>query len=142
MKPIVFEEQNRTFVAQGCEELPAYQDDHQIISCWEMTFEDKIHALFFGKIWLAVVGDAHPPVWLAATRTVFISDPDNADEELLAKMGKYRDRKIAQFIKQHYGDEAMELNLLVQSLADFFDWMVVDANSELGLDSKQMSTKS
>lgn len=49
--------------------LRVYSDGQQCISCWKMTWRERLSALFFGRVWLAVLGgQTQPPVWLWATR--------------------------------------------------------------------------
>lgn len=64
MKPIEFKEQNTTFIADGCGDLPAHKGGGQIISCWKGTITDRIRYLFTGKIWFSVLGKSQPPIWL------------------------------------------------------------------------------
>jgi len=64
MDPIKFKECNTTYVADGCEDLPAYKDDTQIISCWSMTLVERFKVLITGKIWYSVLGQQQPPVWI------------------------------------------------------------------------------
>lgn len=64
MKPIKFEEQNITYVAEGCGDLPAHKAEHQIISCWELTEKEKEEVQKTGVVWLSVFGQQQPPVWL------------------------------------------------------------------------------
>lgn len=81
MKPIAFTEQ--TVVLQPNPNqmeiddlpvgtLPIFTDGNQVISCWGLTFWERLRVLWFGKIWLGVhSGHTQPPVWLAAERTMF-----------------------------------------------------------------------
>ena len=65
-----FKEQNIFFTKpesmtdEECGSLPAYRGEGQIISCWKLTEEDMKKLQETGVIWLAVVGDQQPPVWL------------------------------------------------------------------------------
>ena len=40
MNPIQFKEQNVTYIAEGCNDLPAHKVKDQIISCWKLTKEE------------------------------------------------------------------------------------------------------
>ncbi len=78
MKPIEFPEANKTLVKpQGmtdeeCGPLPVFNDGQQSISCWKMTWRERLAALFFGRVWLFVYfGETQPPVQLEAMETVF-----------------------------------------------------------------------
>ena len=44
-------------------DLPAYRADHQTISCWRMTWRERLTVLFTGRVWLHVVGH-QPPVYV------------------------------------------------------------------------------
>lgn len=71
MKPIKFIEQNTTYVAEGCMELPAHKAEHQIISCWQLTDKEIDEVQRTKIVWLSVMGLQQPPVWLGA-ETPFI----------------------------------------------------------------------
>lgn len=71
MKPIKFEEQNTNYIAEGCRDLPAYKAEDQIISCWELTDKEKEEVQKTGVVWLSVLGQQQPPVWLGV-ETPFI----------------------------------------------------------------------
>lgn len=45
-------------------DMPAYRDKTQSISCWKLTFWERVRALFTGRIWLYVLGDGQPPVYV------------------------------------------------------------------------------
>lgn len=62
MKPVDFAGRNRTYVAEGCGDLPIEDDGLQLISCWEMTWRERFSALIFGRVWLSLAGKEHPPV--------------------------------------------------------------------------------
>ena len=66
MKPIKFKEQNITYVADGCGDLPAHRAEHQILSCWELTDKEKEEVQKTGIVWLSVFGHQQPPVWLGS----------------------------------------------------------------------------
>lgn len=79
MEPIQFPQSNKVLARpQGmtdeeCSPLPVFNDGTQSISCWKMTWRERIAALFFGKVWLFVVyGPTQPPVLLLAKKTVFL----------------------------------------------------------------------
>ena len=49
--------------------LPVYTDGEQCISCWQMSWRERLSALFFGRVWISVLsGRTQPPIWLLATR--------------------------------------------------------------------------
>ncbi len=74
MKPVKFKGMNAKFIApQGmtvdeCADLPAYRSDDppMIVSCWELTEDERIDIANKGRLFLGVMGTAMPPVWIAA----------------------------------------------------------------------------
>ena len=64
MNPIQFKEQNVTYIAEGCNDLPAHKAKDQIISCWKLTKEELEQINKTGVIWFSVMGQSQPPVWL------------------------------------------------------------------------------
>lgn len=63
MKPIKFKEQNITFAENQPEyqPLPAFKDrDGVVISCWQMSFKERMKVLFTGKIWLLLMSFNKP----------------------------------------------------------------------------------
>lgn len=80
MKPIKFEEANKNLTKpnsmseQECGSLWVYNDGNQCISCWKMSFRQRIKALLHGRVWLSVLsGSSQPPVWVDCCKTVFES---------------------------------------------------------------------
>lgn len=78
MEPTKFKEANRDLLKpenmtdEECRSLPVYTDGRECISCWKMTWKDRIKALLYGKVWLSVLsGRTQPPVWLQCEKTVF-----------------------------------------------------------------------
>lgn len=67
MKPVKFEDVNAKLIAPGYGELPVIQTkDNGIVSCWEMSEEEKKKEFEkTGKIWLTVIGLKHPPVCMS-----------------------------------------------------------------------------
>lgn len=57
MKPIKFKECNIEFAKNQPEynNLPAFKDNSalgKVITCWELSFKERLRVLFFGKVWL------------------------------------------------------------------------------------------
>ncbi len=73
MKPIKFEEQNITYVADGCLDLPAHRAVDQIISCWKLSDKEKEEIQRTGIVWFSVMGQQQPPIWLGI-ETPFIKE--------------------------------------------------------------------
>ncbi len=73
MKPVAFEEANKTLTKPAgmadseCGPLPTYTDGATCISCWGLTWRERLRVLFTGRVWLGVLsGQAQPPVWIKA----------------------------------------------------------------------------
>lgn len=66
MIPIKFPEQNVTFKHPdpNCGDLPAFQDDSVIVSCWELTDEDLEAVNSSRKIWVGIRGKVLQPMWI------------------------------------------------------------------------------
>lgn len=65
MKPIEFKEQNIVFAKDQPEyqPLPAFKnesDQGEVISCWELTFKERIKILFTGKLWVCLLSFNRP----------------------------------------------------------------------------------
>lgn len=85
MKPTGFPEQTKTLTKpigmtdEECGSLPVYNDGSQSISCWRMTWRERLSALFVGRVWLQVyAGHTQPPVSLTAAKTIF-EQPNTQD---------------------------------------------------------------
>lgn len=81
MKPIKFEQANKNLlkpenmIDEECSSLWVYNDGMQCVSCWRLTWKERLKALFFGRVWLAVLsGESQPPVWLFCDKTVFVKE--------------------------------------------------------------------
>lgn len=69
MRPIEFKQQNTVFTAPDgmedkVEQLPAFCGEGQVISCWRMSFWERLKLLITGRLWFSVIGNAQPPIWL------------------------------------------------------------------------------
>jgi len=55
MKPIPFKEQNRTWAKDQPQYLPLpthTTEKGEVVSCWKLTFAERLKVLFKGKVWL------------------------------------------------------------------------------------------
>ncbi len=53
-------------------DLPVHRSADQIISCWRLSWADRLRALVHGRVWLHVLTmRSHPPVKLA-TESPFV----------------------------------------------------------------------
>lgn len=78
MKPIPFKYSNRTLLPSGQEysenidgvdPLPVWTDGEQCVSCWRMSLLERVQALLFGRVWIAVLsGRTQPPIYAQASR--------------------------------------------------------------------------
>jgi hypothetical protein len=78
MKPIKFEQVNRILnkpadmTDEECQPLPVYTDGRDCLSCWKLTFWERVSCLIHGRVWLCILsGETQPPVWLDVRKDVF-----------------------------------------------------------------------
>lgn len=38
----------------------------QVVSGWKLSWAERLKVLLTGRVWLGVLGETHPPVWLDA----------------------------------------------------------------------------
>lgn len=85
MKPIEFKGQNKIFAKDQPEyqPLPAlhFSDSPtgEVVSCWNLSFGERLRVLFTGRIWLSLMSFNNPltPSFLSTKRKeVFIMDSD------------------------------------------------------------------
>lgn len=81
MKPIKFKEATKNLLKpenmtdEECSSLWVYNDGQECVSCWRLTWKERIKALLFGKVWLGVLsGFTQPPVWMVCDKTVFTQE--------------------------------------------------------------------
>lgn len=75
MKPVKIETSNITFVAEGCDDLPATRYSYEngspgIETVWELDDEEKKQIMDTGRIYLYVNGTTIQPCFLAAESIV------------------------------------------------------------------------
>ena len=85
MSPIEFKQQNIVFTAPAgmedkVEQLPAFRGEGQVISCWHLSFWERLKLLFTGRLWFSVIGNAQPPIWLGVD-CPFIGDGDINEQQ-------------------------------------------------------------
>jgi len=87
MKPLDFKEANKilyrpkSMTGDECSSLKVYSDSEQCVSCWGLSWKEKLLALLFGKVWLYVIsGKTQPPVALTCERTVFNETTNTSTE--------------------------------------------------------------
>lgn len=78
MKPVLFEghdvvlgaPKNWNAEKQGeCIGLPVMRERDGYLSCWELTDDERKAIAAGANVWLKIVGDGHPPVWIAVGRS-------------------------------------------------------------------------
>lgn len=84
MRPINFKHQNVVFAEDQPEyqPLPALKFDTpqgEVVSCWKMTFKERIKVLFTGKVWLSLMSFNKPltPSIVAVNRKDVYTHPDD-----------------------------------------------------------------
>lgn len=92
MKPVNFKHQNVVFAKYQPEyqPLPALKLDTpqgEVISCWQMSFKERIKVLFTGKVWLSFCSFNKPltPSYMSTNRKNVYSYPDDDLEKTLIR---------------------------------------------------------
>lgn len=76
MRGIEFPQANTKLLPPEGQEAEVYAlhihrtEDGRVISCWQMTWGERLQALLTGKVWLHVWGRTHPPLAIE-TRSPF-----------------------------------------------------------------------
>lgn len=80
MKPIEFPEQNVVFAKDQPEykPLPAFRNEGgmgEVISCWKLSFRERIRLLFTGRLWLSLAMFGRPltPSFLSTKKSDVIT---------------------------------------------------------------------
>lgn len=80
MKPIEFKGMNGTAAKHQPEymPLPMFRDREGVLSCWEMTFRERLTVLFTGKVWLHLLVWDNPiaPSWLGVDSPLIVTGPE------------------------------------------------------------------
>jgi hypothetical protein len=78
MNPLEFEQQSvilnkpNNMTDEECGPLGVYSDGQKCISLWQMSWRERLSALFFGRVWVWVYsGQTQPPISLLAIRDIF-----------------------------------------------------------------------
>lgn len=103
MKPSNFKEANKTLQKPAgmtdaqCSPLPIWNNGKDCISLWRLSWKERLSVLFFGRIWLCILsGETQPPVWLDASRSVFIKPKGKVKNFVLNFLAgfKQKDKKL------------------------------------------------
>lgn len=81
MKPIKFKECNVTFAKDQPEynQLPAFRDEKgEAVTCWKLTFKERLRILFKGKVWLCLLTFNQPltPSFMSTKKSEVIETND------------------------------------------------------------------
>lgn len=81
MKPASFPQATKTLQPSGktysasvtgVEPLPVWTDGEQVVSCWRMTWRDRLRALLYGRVWVATLsGSTTVPLCATVERSYF-----------------------------------------------------------------------
>jgi len=87
MKIFKFKESNIIFAENQPEylPLPAYKTrDGMVISCWGLSFFERLRFIFAGKIWLSVLTFNHPlqPLMLSTKKPKDVTTNTNEKEKI------------------------------------------------------------
>jgi hypothetical protein len=53
--------------------LYVWTDNEQCVSCWRLSWRERLAALWYGKVWAATLsGGKQPPMFLCAQRSYFL----------------------------------------------------------------------
>lgn len=93
MKPVEFKHQNIVFAKDQPEyqPLPALKIDSptgEVISCWKLSFKERVKIIFTGRVWLSLMSFNKPltPSFMAVNRKEIYSHTD--DEKTVLKQVK------------------------------------------------------
>lgn len=85
MKPVEFKHQNIVFAKDQPEyqPLPALRIDSlegEVVSCWKLSFKERVKIIFTGRVWLSLMSFNKPltPSYLAVNRKEVYSHPDDS----------------------------------------------------------------
>jgi hypothetical protein len=83
MKPTTFPEANIVFAKDQPEyqPLPAFKEDSpkgEVITCWKLSFRERLTLLFSGKLWLAMLSFNKPltPVFMTVKGSEVFETPE------------------------------------------------------------------
>ena len=82
MNPVIFEGSNKTLQPTGevtysdsvvgISPLPIWTDGEQCVSCWSMSWRERLSAVVFGRVWVAALtGQIQPPMCVLAEKNYF-----------------------------------------------------------------------
>ena len=82
MKPISFPEHNVVYAKDQPEylPLPAFKNDSRegdVISCWQLSFTERLRILFTGKLWVSLMSFNKPltPSFFSTKKSDVLTNP-------------------------------------------------------------------
>lgn len=77
MKPITFEDANTnlTHPNLGIADMPACKWGDYFITRWRASFVERLSILLFGNVWVALIGQEHPPIAIYGGREANFEKP-------------------------------------------------------------------
>ena len=124
MTPRDFPERNKFYKKPSDDgfDLFVHDDGKQLISCFDMTCDEKMIAAFFGTVYLSVVGRVQPPVWITPKNPFYDPNkPITPDAEII---DNFIERKITQYLRAEFPkDEFPEQEHLREFLILFTDFL-------------------
>lgn len=86
MKPIRFPEQNIVFAKEQPEfqQLPAFKANTlqgEVISCWKLSFAERLRILFTGKLWVCLLSFNKPltPSFFTTKKSEVLNEVENTN---------------------------------------------------------------
>ena len=87
MRPTKFKHQNCTYAENQPDYMPLpalkIQSEYgEVVSCWRMSFRDRVKVLFTGKVWLSLMSFNKPltPSFMSVNRKDVYEHPDDTDK--------------------------------------------------------------
>ena len=76
MQPIEFKEHTKTLTSPDSQPnigpLHVWTDGQECVSCWKMSWKERISALLFGKVWICILsGQTQPPIQAFSIKELF-----------------------------------------------------------------------
>ena len=88
MRPVQFKGSNKRLKPSGTqysrnvtgvEPLHVWTDSEQCVSRWKMSLRERVSALLFGRVWVALLsGGTQPPTSVSVDRSYFREGESNA----------------------------------------------------------------
>ena len=80
MRPVEFPEQTHVIAKDQPQYLPLpalVTEDRQVISCWGLTWRERLQVLFTGRVWLTISTYNSPlqPQRMSVERPFYIPEP-------------------------------------------------------------------